>query len=113
MATFTVTIPNGQVPAVAADTPSWQRKPAQWIASASLITRYSNVYKLTDGTYTTKQPTSNVAFTSGWERVAVFYQGGTVVTVSDAEAAALIDAGYGAYVSGSNAYANTYTGAYV
>lgn len=91
MATFTVLIPGPAVPAVAADTPSWQRKPAIWTAPAALIPTYLNVYKLNDGTYTTVPPQ--------WEDVAVFYQGGTTVTVSAAEAVALTAAGYGSYLS--------------
>lgn len=114
MSEYTFTPPTRtSVPAVAADTPSWQQKPAKWTAAAALIPRGVNVYKLLDGTYTEKQPTSNVAFTSGWEQVAVFYQGGAANPVDLDEATALTAAGYGPYIHpGVDTYPDTYHGSY-
>lgn len=56
--------------------------------------RGRNVYKLTDGTYTENQP-------STMEEVSVVYLGGHDTVVSSAEEAALIAAGYGAYIEAS------------
>lgn len=91
MATFTPPY-RSSVPAVAADTPSWQRKPAEWIAAASLIPRGVNVFKLVDGTYTENQPTD-------YTQIAVWYMGGHSYDVTAAEVTALVAAGYGANVT--------------
>jgi uncharacterized lipoprotein YmbA len=54
--------------------------------------RGRNVYKLTDDTFTENQP-------SDMSTVAKLYHGGHTHTVTAAEASALTDAGYGAYLS--------------
>lgn len=91
MATFTPPL-RTKVPAVAADTPSWQRKPAQWIDTAALIPRGVNVFKLVDGSYTETQPTD-------YTLIAVWYMGGHSYPISASEAAALTAAGYGANIT--------------
>jgi len=97
-------------PPIAADTPEWQKKPAIWNRSG-LIPRGVNVFKLTDGTYTEQQPFTNAPFTSGWELVAFVYYGGHSYEISDAEAALLIAAGYGANIDQYN-NPDTYLAAY-
>jgi len=54
--------------------------------------RGRNVYLLTNGTYTENQP-------SDMATVSKTYHGGHDNVVTDAEAAALTSAGYGAYIS--------------
>ena len=94
------------VPPVAADTPSWQMKPAIWNKSG-LIPRSANVFKLNDGTYTETQPYD-------LSTVAVTYYGGHSYDVSAAEAAALTAAGYGAYLTaGNGTYSDVYITGYV
>lgn len=54
--------------------------------------RGRNLYLLTDGTYTLNQPRDS-------EIVKVYY-GGHIIDITDAEAASLTAAGYGAYITG-------------
>ena len=53
--------------------------------------RGRNVWKKTDGTFTEVQPDN--------EDIDTVYYGGHILTITDAEAAALTAAGYGAYIS--------------
>jgi hypothetical protein len=54
--------------------------------------RGRNIYLLTDGSYTDNQP-------STFDNVSKTYYGGHDITITDAEAASLTAAGYGAYIS--------------
>lgn len=64
-----------------------------------------NLFKMSDGTYLLDQQPSNLSnpdpVRADWDvNVPVFtYYGGHIYTISDAEAAALTAAGYGAYVT--------------
>ena len=71
-------------------------------SAALLFSRYArhrrglNVYKYGDGTYTTADPLHTTAEVAGDVAPVITYYGGHIYTVTDAEAAALAAAGFGA-----------------
>lgn len=76
---------------VYSDYDEWWTTEAKLFRFLNPTARGLNVYLKTDGTYTTTQP--------DFDEVEKVYYGGHIIYITDAEAASLTAAGYGAYIT--------------